>query len=160
MFFKTGITSSEIRAYTDSRKVVVILSVAGACICSSERIPGCLQTESSRCTKMPQTMWQIKLITVTWQTHFENMQLRSMIAMCQLHRRHEFSWWQCKCAWMDISPSDVSSSFVHLLSHFLPFGNLPCNLSEMRTAFSRSPCKASAYLWSYPFFELSGATMT
>lgn len=36
-----------IRAYTDSRQVVVILSTAGACISSSERIPGCLQTESS-----------------------------------------------------------------------------------------------------------------
>lgn len=145
-----------IGAYTDSTQVAVILSVADACISSSERTPGCLQTESSRCTKMPQTMWQTKLITVTRPTHLENLQLHSMIAMCQLHRRHEFSWWQCKCAWMDMSSSDVS--FVHLLSHFLPFGNPACNLSEMRTAFSRSPCKAC--LCSYPFFELSGATGT
>lgn len=61
---------------------------------------------------------------------------------------------------MAMFSSDVSSSFVHLLSHFLPFGSQACNVSEMRTAFSWSSCKALASLWSYPFFELPGAAVT
>lgn len=159
MFFKPGITRW-LRAYADSRQVVVSSQwQVPASAPVKEFLDVCKLTpqDVQRCHKNVKSP---KLVTVTWQTHLENLQLHSKIAMHQLHRRHKFSLWQGNCAWMDMSSSDVSSSFVHLVSHFLPFGNPACNLSEMRTAFSRNLCKALVYLWSYPFFGLSGAGVT